>query len=75
MEELRDPMFYPIHMRCAYWGTIHIASTPMFHECPKHIEVGSHFMRKKIEYDCTPFIRSREQLADKFTKALPLDRM
>ena len=63
----------PARLYCDNKVTISIAHNPVQHDKTKHIEIDQHFIKEKIDEGviCTPFIASKSQLADVFTKALP----
>ncbi|WMV55458.1 hypothetical protein MTR67_048843 [Solanum verrucosum] len=63
------------HMRlyCDNKSTISIAHNPVQHDRTKHIEVDRHFIKEKLDKGliCTPFISTKDQVADVLTKGLP----
>ena len=71
-QELRFGKDEQTKLICDNQPALHITSNLVFHESTKQIEVGCHFMRKKIALGCmnTSFVNSNNQLANIFTESL-----
>nr|GEZ78010.1 retrovirus-related Pol polyprotein from transposon TNT 1-94 [Tanacetum cinerariifolium] len=68
--------FDKIPMYCDSKAAIAISCNPVQHSRTKHIDVCYHFIKKKVEKGIVEpfFVRTEYQLADLFTKALPVER-
>jgi histone deacetylase 1/2 len=59
---------------CDNVGAIYLSANPVFHARTKHIEVDYHFVRERVTRKLLDidFISSGDQVADGFTKPLPV---
>ncbi|MCO5576675.1 hypothetical protein L7F22_030490 [Adiantum nelumboides] len=67
----------PAVIHCDNLSSIQLARNPVFHARTKHIEVHYHFIRERVldgSIDLT-FVRTDEQVADIFTKALGAEKL
>jgi hypothetical protein len=73
LAELGVPQRCPPVLWCENIGATFLSSNPVFHARYKHIEVDFHFVRERVAHKMQiQFISSKDQLADIFTKPLPL---
>jgi histone deacetylase 1/2 len=59
---------------CDNLGATYLSANPVFHATAKHIEIDFHFVRERVlkkELEIR-FISSKDQVADGFTKPLPI---
>jgi hypothetical protein len=58
-------------------GAKYLASNPVLHGRMKHIEVDYHFVRERVAKKLLQieFVPTGDQIADGFTKALPVRQM
>jgi hypothetical protein len=75
-KELHIPLNVPPVLWCDNLSALALASNPVFHARPKHIEVDFHFVREKVlNKDIhIKFISTHDQVADIFTKGLTSSR-
>nr|GFC20142.1 retrovirus-related Pol polyprotein from transposon TNT 1-94 [Tanacetum cinerariifolium] len=68
--------FDKIPMYCDSKAAIAISCNPVQHSHTKHIDVRYHFIKEKVEKGIIElfFVGTEYQLADLFTKALPVER-
>ena len=77
LNDLHVKILNPTTVFCDNQAAIAIASNPMFHERMKHIKIDCHFVGDKIadEFLKVLPIKSSLQLANMFTKALPMSTL
>lgn len=62
----------PIKIYCDNKAAISISLTPVQHDRTKHVEVGRHFIKEKVDEGtiCMTYVPTKEQTADILTKGL-----
>jgi hypothetical protein len=76
LTELHCPLTRPVLLNCDNLSATYLAANPIFHARTKHIAIDYHFVRERVASSNhkVQFIPSHLQLADVFTKGLPVDR-
>jgi hypothetical protein len=76
LHELQVPLVKNPVLWCDNLGATFLASNLIFHVRTKHIEIDYHFVREKVvdKQLVVPFISSKNQLVDIFTKSLSSTR-
>jgi histone deacetylase 1/2 len=74
LRELRISQRISPVLWCDNIGATYLSSNPVFHARTKHIEVDYHFVRERVAQELLQikFISTMDQLAEIFTKPLPL---
>ena len=72
-----DDKLLETHLLCDNNSAIAIAKNYVFHSRTRHIAVKYHFIKEAISDDEVQlmYCKSEEQIADIFTKALPLEKL
>lgn len=72
LEELYIAVEPPIKIYCDNKVAISISLTPVQHDRTKHVEVGRHFIKEKVDEGtiCMTYVSTKEKTADILTKRL-----
>jgi histone deacetylase 1/2 len=74
LTDLQVPSVSAPTIWCDNLGATYLSVNPIFHARIKHVEVDYHFVRDRVAKKEIQirFVPSRDQLADVFTKPLPV---
>jgi ATP sulfurylase len=76
LDEIGYKQYAPTPVHCDNRAAIELSKDNKFHNCAKHIDIRHHHIRDMVRAGATivPYVRSGENVADQFTKALPRDQ-
>ena len=76
LEELGVKAPKAARLWCDNLGATYLSANPVFHARTKHIEIDFHFVRERIAQGLLQvrFVSTGDQVADGFTKALPVKK-
>jgi histone deacetylase 1/2 len=74
LQELGVKLQQKPYLWCDNLGATNLSVNPVFHARTRHIEIDFHFVRERVANNRLDikFISSKDQIADGFTKALPV---
>jgi histone deacetylase 1/2 len=77
LTELGIPHPAKARLWCDNLGATYLSANPIFHARTKHIEIDFHFVRERVAQKLLEirFIHTGDQVADGFTKALPVFKL
>lgn len=76
LKELGLKNLTPISVKCDNQAALSIAVNPVHHERTKHVEIDCHFIRDQVHqgHIHPEYVSTHHQVADIFTKGLPIDK-
>jgi histone deacetylase 1/2 len=77
LTELQVPRPPKARLWCDNLGATYLSANPIFHARTKHIEIDFHFVRERVAQKLLEirFINSGDQIANGFTKPLPVAKL